>query len=562
MEGSGLEGASVASMLAQALLEGEFLGIDRLYLLILVIALLSVIGLSAWAVRRRRRKRRVNELLKRQRAMEGSTKELLTTRKADAVKSVGDDVGKPKTIIPDGLVAYSESGEMLVFGSTKATEDSDVVAAALEGKSKALEQPLPTWSPSYRIERIVVMHMTGVVMFSVDEYGRIHKGDDIEPDLLIVLEGLLEDAKWFKGEMVSTVYRDRSVCLTWGNLLHLAAVVDGEPDERLDRELRWAIGDLSDEYADEVWFWGEEVTDFSVWQRLSSRVKEVLVFTKDVDLALVAAHSKEGDVRVTSTITWRHGLLELALGIVNNGPGDIHEIELLPTLSQEGLLDVVTVHGIEVDSEGRFLITQIEERRKAVATFLFRARTPMSVRMDCNLVYRRGIANIQEVHIQGRWLEVEGVEISPGEQVEPERVFELATQPAIFQDRCALYIPTGANPETLFDSCTDILERDLSSAVMLEDPDTNRIEAWFHGELRGGGSLVACLSISPKNGIIDIYTASTSAGVVPGAMLFLRKSVDRAAKKPLLDVMDRDLRTTISREGTLLIEGWGDIEEE
>ena len=196
MEGSSQVGTRVVSMLDRALLEGEFLGIEWLYFILLFIALIVVAGLATWAVGRRRRKRRVKELLMRQQALEGSAKELLTTRKADAVKSVGDDVGKPKTIIPDGLVAYSESGEMLVFGSTKATEDGDVVASALEDQPTSLNPPLPTWSPSYRVERIVVMHMTGVVMFSVDEYGRIHKGDDIEPDLLITLEGLLEDAKW------------------------------------------------------------------------------------------------------------------------------------------------------------------------------------------------------------------------------------------------------------------------------------------------------------------------------------------------------------------------------
>ena len=46
MEGSSQAGTGVASMLDQALLEGEFLGIERFYFLLLVIALLVLAGLA------------------------------------------------------------------------------------------------------------------------------------------------------------------------------------------------------------------------------------------------------------------------------------------------------------------------------------------------------------------------------------------------------------------------------------------------------------------------------------------------------------------------------------
>ncbi|NIP35710.1 MAG: hypothetical protein GWN18_12135, partial [Thermoplasmata archaeon] len=222
----------------------------------------------------------------------------------------------------------------------------------------------------------------------------------------VVLERLLEEARWLGGEMVKGPYKSKTVSLTWGEELHMAAVVDGEPDERLDRELRWALGDLAEDFADTIWSWGEG-TGRDVPQELTRRLMAVFNLTRGVKPELLDSKSEGGGLRVSSTISWRHSLAEYTLGIINHGPGPVHDMELLPTLNKEGIVEVATVYGIDVDKDMRFRMSELPQGKKAIATFAFRVLEPMEVRVDCTLVYRRGVASVQNLKLPGRWIELE-----------------------------------------------------------------------------------------------------------------------------------------------------------
>jgi hypothetical protein len=453
-------------------------------------------------------------------------------------------------------VAYTETGEMLVFKGSPATKPGDAVASAVRPDSGVDSHAPPTWSPTYLVEEVIALHITGVAMFSADERGTIKDGRDLDPELLVVLERLLERARWLGGEMVSKPYHDKTVCLTWGEDIHMAAIVDGEPDERLDRELRWAIGDLADTYADEIWSWGEE-TDSSVARALTARLADVFNLTANITPGKLAARSTGGGLRVTSTISWRHSLVEFTLGIVNDGPGAVFDIELHPSLNKEGIMDVVTVLGIEVDKDMKFRVEEIPEGKKTLATFVFRILDPAAVKIDCTIIYLRGVANIQELRLPGRWVELERVELVHGETVEPERALELATQPAAFRDRAAFVIPPSISPELLFNKAIESLKEDMDPVVELEDDDKTQLEAWFHAQLVGGDVVVASITVVPPKGIVDIFAASTVAGVVPGCMVHLRKALERALHQRINEVLDEDLMSTVPKMGVLLVESWG-----
>ncbi len=537
------------------------LGLPLLTWIVLIVILVGVSALVVVVARKRKRRKIVDNLQKQRMAMEKAEKGLFSERKADEIKQAVRQPGKPSTVLPDGAVAYTEAGEMLVFKSTPAVGDKDVVSSAVGGKEgRGASMAPPTWSATYGIERIIVLHITGVAMFAVDTSAKVMNGRDLESDLLMVLERLLERAKWLGGEMVTSVWRDRTVSLTWGEDIHMAAIVDGEPDERLDRELRWAIGDLVEEFADDIWAWGEE-TDSSVPRTLTKRLHDVFLLTAGVSPGDLAAQSGGGGIRVTSTVSWRHALAAYSLGIVNNGPGPVHDIELLPSLSKEGMLDVITVEGVDVDKDMKFRIDEIAQGEKAVVTFIFRASGPMSVHVDCSMVYRRGVAGIQQLKLPGRWIELEHVNLSKDEHVEPERALELAIQPASFRDRCALYIPPEMTSEGLFNAAIQILKEDFDAVVELEDDDMTQLEAWFHAGVVGGGSVVAAVTMVPRAGIVDIFASSTVAGVVPGVMVLLRRSMDRTAKQHLREVLDPEVRATVPKMGVLLFQSWGFFEE-
>jgi hypothetical protein len=541
--------------------DASILGLPLLTWIVLIAFISAVSGLVFIFARKRKRQRIISNLQKQRMAMEKAGKDLFSERKADDIKQAILQPGKPTTVLPGGAVAYSETGEMLVFKSAPAIGDGDVVSSVVGGKeSRGGSMAPPTWLASYGIERIIVLHITGVAMFAVDSAAKVTNGRDLESDLLMVLERLLERAKWLGGEMVTAVWRDRTVSLTWGEEIHMAAIVDGEPDERLDRELRWAIGDLIEEFADEIWAWGDE-TDSSVPRTLTKRLHDVFLLTAGVSHGDLAARSEGGGIRVTSTISWRHALAEYSLGIVNNGPGPVHDIELLPSLSREGMLDVITVEGVDVTNDMKFRIDEIAQGAKAVATFIFRASDPMSVRVDCSMVYRRGVAAVQQLRLPGRWIELEHVNLNKGEHVEPERALELAIQPASFRDRCALYIPRGMDPEALFNAAINILKEDFDAVVELEDDDMSQMEAWFHADLVGEGSVVTAITVVPKAGVVDLFASSTVAGVVPGVMVLLRKSIDRTARQHLTEVLDPEVRATVLKMGILLYQSWGFFEE-
>ena len=547
---------------SQSALEGTtVLGLSLITFIILI-ALVAVVGvLVLWVYRKRKRARVISQLQKQKQAMDRASSDLFTLRKADEIKESVRGPGKPKTVVSEGAVAYTEAGEMLVFKSSAATTDADAVKSAVDGRDPrgTLMAP-PTWSASYKVEYVIVLHITGVAMFAVDSRGQIINGRELESGLLMVLERLMEKAKWLGGEMVTDVYQDRTVSLTWGEDIHMAAVVDGEPDERLDRELRWAIGDLVEEFADEIWSWGDDM-DSSIPRTLTKRIHDAFLLTVDVAPGDLASMSTGGGLRVTATVSWRHGLIEYSLGILNNGPGPVHEIELLPLLSKEGMVDVITVFGIEVDKNMKFNIPQIEQGHKAVATFVFRATKPMDVRVDCTVVYRRGVASIQKLRVPGRWIELHSIDLVKGGPVEPERAFELAMQPAAFRDRCALYIPPNMEAEHMFNSAIKILSEDFETVVELEDDDSSQLEAWFYADIVGEGNVVTSVTVVPKKGIIDLFSSSTAAGVVPGVMVMLRNSIDRTARQHLPEVLDPEVRSTVPRMGVLLFQSWGFIDE-
>ncbi len=551
-----------AHFLSQFIDEGtSVLGLS-LIVWVIIIAVVSIVAALAFlSYRRHKRKKLVSQLQKQKQAMDRAGSDLFTERRADEIQESVRRPGKPKTVVSEGAVAYTEAGEMLVFKSSAATTDKDAVKSALEGKDGrgALLAP-PTWAASYKLERVIVLHITGVAMFAVDSAGKIINGRDLESGLLIILERLMEKAKWLGGEMVTDVFNDRTVSLTWGEDIHMAAVVDGEPDERLDRELRWAIGNLIEEFADEIWSWGDDI-DSSIPRTLTKRLHDVFLLTADIAPGDLASMSLGGGLRVTSTVSWRHGLIEYSLGILNNGPGPVHDIELLPILSKDGMLDVITVHGIDVDKNMRFHIEQIEQGHKAVASFVFRATKPMDVRVDCTVVYRRGVASIQKLRVPGRWIELDSIDLVKGGPVEPERAFELAMQPAAFRDRYALYIPPNMEGEHMFNSAIKILSEDFETVVELEDDDSSQLEAWFYADIVGGGNVVTSVTVVPKKGIIDLFSSSTDAGVVPGVMVLLRNSMDRTAGQHLPDVLDPEIRSTVRKMGILLFQSWGFFED-
>ena len=542
-------------------MDATYLGLLVIIWVVLLLVVAVIVGLLAIMLRKRRKKMLVQKLQKQRQAMERASSDLFSAREADEIQRAVNLPGKPQTVVSEGAVAYTETGEMLVFKSSDATKEGDVVASVVDKMAeRAGAQGVPTWSPTYRIELIIALHITGVAMFGVDPKGKVINGRQLDPDLLMVLERLLEEARWLGGEMVKDIYNDRTVSLTWGEGLHMAAVVDGEPDERLDRELRWALADLSEEFSDDIWAWGED-TDRSVPRALTHRLLTVFNLTRGVKPGLLDAKSEGGGLRVSATISWRHSLAEFTLGIINNGPGPVRDLELLPTLNVEGKVEVATVYGMDVDKDMQFRMADIEQGRKAVATFAFRVPEPMEVRVDCTLVYRRGVTNVQNLKLPGRWIELERLEPRTGEPVEPERALELAVQPASFRDRCALYGPRGTDIEGLFNTAIENLSELMDPVVELEDDDNTQMEAWFHASLVGGGTVIASVTAVPKKGLFDLFATSTEAGVVPGAMVLLRQAMNRAAGQPLPEVLDPELRTTVPRQGVLLFQSWGFFDE-
>ena len=557
--GRGLMGARASSHLLEV--DSTYLGLSVIIWVVLLLVSAVIVGMVAIVYRKRQKKSLVVKLQKQRQAMEKASSDLFSERGADEIAQAVNQPGKPQTRISEGAVAYTEAGEMLVFKSSEATDAGDVVAPAVDTISgRAGAQAVPTWSPTYRIEMIIALHITGVVMFAVNEKGKVVNGRELDPELLMVLERLLEEARWLGGEMVKEPYKDRTVSLTWGEGLHLAAVIEGEPDERLDRELRWALGDLSDEFADAIWDWDDE-TDRSVPRDLTHRLHTVFNLTRGVKPGLLDAKSEGGGLRVSSTISWRHSLAEYTLGIINNGPGPVHDLELLPTLNEEGKVEVATVYGIDVDKDMRFRMADIEQGDKAVATFAFRVLKPTEVRVDCTLVYRRGVTNVQNLNLPGRWIELDRVEPKKGEPVEPERALELAIQPATFRDRCALYALKGASIDKLFNAMIEDLSEKMDPVVELEDDEDTQLEAWFHADLLGGGTVIASVTAVPRKGLIDLFATSTEAGVVPGTMVLLRHVANRAAGQMLPEVLDPELRTTVPRMGVLLFQSWGFFDE-
>jgi hypothetical protein len=544
-------------------MDATYLGLSVIIWVVLLLLSAVIVGMVALTLRKRRKQQLVQSLQKQRQAMEKSTSDLFSVRGADDIRAAVNQPGKPQTKISEGAVAYTETGEMLVFKSSDAIEGDDVVASAVDQISaRAGVGGVPTWSPTYLVEKIIALHITGVAMFGVDLKGKVIKGRDLDHGLLIVIERLLEEARWLGGEMVKAAYKDRTVSLTWGEGLHLAAVIDGEPDERLDRELRWAVGDLTEDFADDIWSWGED-TDRSVPRELTHRLMMVFNLTRGVKPGLLDAKSEGGGLRVSSTISWRHSLAEYTLGIINNGPGPVHDLELLPTLNKDGMVEVATVYGIDVDKDMHFRLSDVEQGKKVVATFAFRVPEPTDVRVDCTLVYRRGVANVQNLKLPGRWIELERREpVGRGEMIEPERALELATQHATFRDRCAVYGPRGSNIEALFNSVIADLSERMDSVVELEDDDGTQLEAWFHGDVIGGGTVIISITAVPKKGLIDMFATSTEAGVVPSTMVLLRQVVNEAAGQDLPEVLDPELRTTVPRMGVLLFQSWGFFDEE
>ena len=550
---------------------------------------LFLLAAAIYILRKRRRARFVEDLLAEQRAIEGGVRELFTGRKAAEIGSVAPDMGRPTTVLSEGRFVYTKGGEMLTFRPGPGPADDGVVASAMAagrgpsgaatagpagaaavagpagagatgaGAVGAMGPASRGWRASYSVERLVAIHGIGVALLSVDPKGAIERGDRLDPALLVTIEELLEEAGAAPGEPAARTYRDRTVCVRRGGSVHLAAIVDGDPDERLDREQRCDIADFTDLVSGtpaQIASQGFRQVDLAA---LVNRLMRVFELTKGADPARGGAASEGGDLVVTSTVAMRHGLVELVVGIVNAGPGTAYEVQLLPSLSKDGVLEVVTSRGIEVDAQGRFMLPEVAPGGKCSVGFVFRPLRPEAVRIDCTVVYLRGVANVQEVRLPPSWLELEAIAPDPGEPVEPERVLELASQPAAFTDRASLFLPVGQDGGRVLASCVDALRHELRPVAQLEEPASGRSEAWFHGELAGGTTVAACLSVLSREGIVELFAASTASGAVHGSMLLLRRSAERGAGQRLVDALDPDLRSTVARAGFLLDGSWGEL---
>ncbi len=208
-------------------MDANYLGLSLIVWVVLLLVSAVVVGLVAISYRRRKKARLVKDLQRQRQAMERASSDLFSQRHADEIREAVSSPGKPKTKISEGAVAYTETGEMLVFKSSDATSEGDVVASAVDKfASRPGAEGVPTWSPTYRLEMVIALHITGVAMFALDYNGKVINGRDLDPGLLMVLERLLEEAKWLGGEMVKRTYTHRTVSLTWGEDLHMAAVVD------------------------------------------------------------------------------------------------------------------------------------------------------------------------------------------------------------------------------------------------------------------------------------------------------------------------------------------------
>ncbi len=535
--------------------------------LIIVAAALFILAAGIHMLRVRRRQALVRDLLARQRATEEARRSLFTGRRVDPVSASAPEAGLPRTVVSEGRIVFTESGDMLRFGSAMEGSDDGVVAAALAPGRPAPrpegERPPPAVSasaqPTYRVERVVALHGSGVAMLSVDVDGKVERGDLLEPGLLMLMEELIEETRWSALGTAHGVHLDRSVCVCNGGEMHLAAVVDGDGDERLDRELRRALGQLRTSVA---WRLGRERDVSSLrdaWTELARTMQRALEPTRLVDASRGGAVPRGGELRTTSSVAMRGGTVEYIVGMVNGGPGPVYDVQLLPTLGQEGVLEVLTSRGIDVDASGSFVVREVAEGAKATAVFVFRPLRLASVRIDCTIVYLRGVADVRELRLPGRWVDVEGVDVAHGEEVEPERALELATEPSAFVDRSAFFLPPGIETRPMLDACTGALRRSMRQVATLEEPEGDHTEVWFHGELAGAATMVACVSVIRGEGVVDLFVASTVAGAVPGAMLILREAAARAAGGGLVQALDPEGRSAAARRGFLLESGWGEV---
>ena len=123
------------------------LGLPLLTWIVLIVILAAVIGLVYIAARKRKRRKIVANLQKQRLAMEKAEKDLFAERKADDIRQAVLQPGKPTTVLPEGKVAYTEAGEMLVFKSTPAMGDKDVISSAVGGREgRGAAMAPPTWS--------------------------------------------------------------------------------------------------------------------------------------------------------------------------------------------------------------------------------------------------------------------------------------------------------------------------------------------------------------------------------------------------------------------------------
>jgi hypothetical protein len=157
---------------------------------------------------------------------------------------------------------------------------------------------------------------------------------------------------------------------------------------------------------------------------------------------------------------------------------------------------------------------------------------------------------------------VPAVNSYPGEEVGTEWVLELATQPAAFRDRSVFIFTEEIDVVALFNRSIELLEDYMLPVVELEDNEGDQLEAWFHGGVGESGTVVSSITVLRKERIVDLYAASTMAGVVPGILLHMRNELSKACRGRLVEALDPEQRVAVPRTGVLLYESWGTFFEE
>ena len=404
-----------------------------------------------------------------------------------------------------------------------------VEGAAGEGRAPppppAAAVPRQGGPRGYVVEQVLLVHQDGRLILDAARPDSRRRDADVMSGMLIALQSIIQFGVEGSGDLESVKYGENLILKEAAERVVLAAVIIGEPDDRLREELKMAVAEIDRTYATALERWSGDPVELA---GIEAMVRPIIGSTEHLDREGIRRAARPKDISILSATDFAHGLVRLKVAVANWTDDIIVDAAIEIRYDHNMLrLEYVEPPSLQVRGDRAVLGHLRPDERKTVA-YLLDPQICQGTFIDGSLTYYDTRGEYHRVSMKRRRVEVVCPVFFTREHANTAMLRRLMAEKLRAIDSRAFRFPESVDPSEMFAIGRSALEEKRIQRVQ-EHEDAGppySAEAWYYGETKAKGyQIVMHLSADGSERVIDLEVASTSMGPITGLLSEFRMSV-------------------------------------